>query len=66
MQAVPQPVALDVGGKRKLDAMSIYITPELKKKLEKWAAIEQRSLSNFVVYLLTKTIEEKEQDEADS
>ena len=54
-----------MGGKRKLEQISAYITPELKTKLEQWAEDEARSLSSLVVYLLQKAVKEKDQQQSD-
>jgi len=51
----------DLGGKRKLEAVSVYLTPELKQVLEEWAAEESRSLSRHIVHLLAQAVKEKGQ-----
>ena len=49
-----------MGGKRKLEAVSVYLTPELKQVLEEWAAQESRSLSRHVVHLVTQAAKERQ------
>lgn len=61
MQLLPLLDNEDLGGKRKLEAVSIYLTPELKQVLEEWAAQESRSLSRHVVHLVTQAVKERQQ-----
>jgi predicted HicB family RNase H-like nuclease len=39
--------------------ITFRISEDLKKKLESMAAKEQRSLSNYILYLLDKVVKEK-------
>lgn len=39
--------------------ITFRISDDLKKKLESMAKKEQRSLSNYIIYLLNKTLEKK-------
>ena len=49
-----------IGDKANKDTtVTFRISEELKKKLETMAKKEQRSLSNYIVYLLDKFIKEK-------
>ncbi len=50
-----------LGGKRKLQAVSAYLTPELKQVLEEWASEESRSLSRHIVHLLSQAAKEYQQ-----
>lgn len=60
MQLLPLLDNEDLGGKRKLEAISIYLSPELKQILEEWAAQESRSLSRHVVHLITQAVNERQ------
>jgi hypothetical protein len=51
----------ELGGKRKLEVVSAYLTPELKAVLEEWAEEESRSLSRHIVHLLTQAAKERQQ-----
>ena len=51
----------DLVGRRKLEAVSTYMTPELKAILEQWAEEESRSLSRHVLHLLTQAAKEYQQ-----
>jgi hypothetical protein len=51
----------DLGGKRKLQAVTAYLTPELKQALEEWAEEESRSLSRHIVHLLNQANKEYQQ-----
>jgi hypothetical protein len=52
-----------LGGKRKLEAVTAYLEPDLKAVLEEWAKSESRSLSSLVVYLLSQAAKERQQDQ---
>lgn len=41
----------------------LYLEPELLEKIKKWAKEERRPAANWVVYLVEKVIEEKEQQQ---
>lgn len=51
-------VALEsnVGGRRKADMVSVYLSPELKAELERWATDEERSVSWIMAKLADKAI----------
>ena len=51
----------NLGGKRKLKAVTAYLTPELKQALEEWAKEDSRSLSRQIVHLLTQANKEHQQ-----
>lgn len=42
------------------ESVQTYVTPEIKRKLEKWAAEEQRSISFLVAQILVEAITAKE------
>jgi predicted DNA-binding protein len=48
-----------VGGKRKLEAITVYITKEVKESLEAKAAKEERSVSWIVAKLIEKQLQEQ-------
>ncbi len=50
-----------LGLERKLQAVTAYLTPELKQVLEEWAEEESRSLSRHIVHLLTQAAKEYQQ-----
>ena len=54
-----QQVENDVGGKRKLDMIGVYLSPHLKISLEKWAEEERRSVSNLAAILLEEAVKER-------
>jgi len=47
-----------VGGKRKLEAITVYISKEVKESLEARAAKEERSVSWIVAKLIEKELQE--------
>ncbi|MBD2483619.1 CopG family transcriptional regulator [Planktothrix sp. FACHB-1365] len=47
-------------GKRKLDLISTYVEPEVKKELERWANEEERSVSWIMAKLAEKALKQKE------
>ena len=49
-----------------LNRMVFYCPDDLKEKLEKLAKEENRSLSNLVVTLLQRIVEEKDEDKNSS
>lgn len=44
-------------GQTKLDRVTVYIDPEVKKKLEKLAKLKKRTVSNLVSVLIDEAIE---------
>ena len=63
MQSTPQiSDQKTLGGKRRLEAVTAYLEPDLKAVLEEWADSESRSLSSLVVYLLSQAAKERQQD----
>jgi molybdopterin-guanine dinucleotide biosynthesis protein A len=56
-------VALEpnVGGRRKADMVSVYLSPELKTELEQWAIEEERSVSWLMAKLADKAIKLKKE-----
>jgi len=49
-------------GKRKLEAITAYITPELKESLERWAANDSRSVSSLITHLLNQAVQNKTEE----
>lgn len=47
-----------LGGRRKSDLLSIYVKPEVKARLEKWAEREERSVSWLVAKLIDQALAE--------
>lgn len=47
-----------LGGKRKLDLLSVYVKPEIKERLERWAEREDRSISWLVARLIDQALAE--------
>lgn len=41
--------------------MTIYLTEDEQQALEKWAATENRAVSNLAVTIIIKALEEREQ-----
>ena len=60
-----QQVENDVGGKRKLDMIGVYLTPALKRALEQWAEEERRSVSNLAAVLLEDAVRERERKQGE-
>ena len=61
MQSLRQPLDEEyLGVKRKLQAVTAYLTPELKQALEEWASEESRSLSRHLVHLLNQAANERQ------
>ena len=50
-----------VMGKRQLEAVTVYVTADVKQKLEQWAASEERSVSWMGAKILTDAIAAKQQ-----
>lgn len=48
-------------GQTKLDRVTVYLDPEVKKKLEKLAKLKKRTVSNLVSVLIDEAIEDAEQ-----
>lgn len=51
----------DVGGKRKAEVISVYLSKELKEGLEQWAMEDERTVSWIVAKLVQKALEEREE-----
>jgi predicted transcriptional regulator len=51
-------------GQTKLDRVTVYIDPEVKKKLEKLAKLKKRTVSNLVSVLIDEAIQDAEQSGA--
>lgn len=47
-------------GKRQLEAISAYVSPEVKQALEQWAKDEERSVSWIVAKVVTDAIEQRQ------
>lgn len=48
-------------GKPKGRRVAAYVPEEIAVELEKWAAIDTRSLSGLITHLLVKAVEERQQ-----
>ncbi|BAZ11204.1 hypothetical protein NIES4071_30300 [Calothrix sp. NIES-4071] len=48
-----------MGGKTDLERVVAYVTPELKRELEEWAKVEERSVSWLVAKLIDKALQER-------
>lgn len=48
-------------GQTKLDRVTVYLDPEVKKKLEKLAKLKKRTVSNLVSVLIDEAIDDAEQ-----
>lgn len=48
-----------MGGKTDLERVVAYVPPELKKELEEWAKVEERSVSWLVAKLIDKALQER-------
>ena len=45
------------------ESVQTYVSPEIKRKLEEWAAKEQRSISFLVAQIITDAIAVQEQEQ---
>lgn len=48
-----------MGGKTDLERVVAYVPPELKRELEEWAKVEERSVSWLVAKLIDKALQER-------
>lgn len=48
------------GEEMKTERLNIRVTPEQKQKLKELADSENRTISNYILYLVNKKIKEKE------
>ncbi len=51
--------------RRKSDAVTAYIPPDLKRELETWATEDSRTVSGLIVFLLRRAVKER-QNKSDS
>ncbi|WP_293253587.1 MULTISPECIES: CopG family transcriptional regulator [unclassified Microcoleus] len=51
----------DMGGKRQLESIAVYVTKEKKEALEEWATSEERSVSWIVSKAIDKALQEYQQ-----
>jgi predicted transcriptional regulator len=49
-----------------LEAITAYVEPEVKQRLQEWAKSERRSLSSLAAYLLTQACENHQKQKEDS
>ncbi|HEY9298925.1 MAG TPA: ribbon-helix-helix protein, CopG family [Phormidium sp.] len=47
-----------LGGKRKAELISVYVKPEVKERLERWADKEERSVSWIIAKLIEQALAE--------
>ncbi|MEL7038668.1 MAG: hypothetical protein AAFO04_24100 [Cyanobacteria bacterium J06592_8] len=55
----------DVGGKTNLARITVYVEPEVKKRLEIIAKAKKRTISNFVSVLIDEALESESIDESE-
>ena len=53
----------DVGGKTNLARITVYVEPEIKRKLEAIAKAKKRTISNFVSVLIDEALNSEDSDE---
>lgn len=61
--AVSQEMMEPVGGKTDLKAITVYLKPNAKQRLEKWAAKRDRSVSWLVSRLVDEALEANRDNE---
>ena len=61
-----QEQGIELGGKRKAEVISVYLSKELKEGLEKWASEEERTVSWIVAKLIQKALNEREESKTNA